>query len=512
MKPSSFKLTILCLLTLVYNYVFWQEKLGINLLLFSTLLIASLFYFYPQSWKATNVRISTLFTILSLIMVVWHNSLTSKLAHITSFLIMAGFIHVREYRTVYNALASYVFNFFAVIPNFISEWKYWSEQSKLSSTKTGKSLYQLRFSLIPLVFFSIFFSIFKIANPVFSDLSDSFFNSIATFFDQLFANISFVRILFIVSGLYLIGSFLYYMYYPQLLASEQKHTNIITRQRRFVKSQHINFSLVGLKNEYTTALILIISVNVLLLIVNIIDIRWLWFNFDYSTAGNLAKLVHEGTYMLILSILLSMGILLFYFRRSLNFYKNNKLLLQSSYLWIIQNCILGFSVLLRCYHYIHEYGLAYKRIGVVVFLILTYVGLFTLYQKISQKKSFFYLLRINSWAAYGMFILLTLVNWDVFIVSYNLQHPNVKMGIDLEFLLSRSDKTLPLLDQYKNRISKELESQRMDDKSYRFDNSTKKQYLEDRIQHFITEYPTYSWLSWNYTDYQAYQYFKTTQK
>lgn len=108
-----------------------------------------------------------------------------------------------------------------------------------------------------------------------------------------------------------------------------------------------------------------------------------------------------------------------------------------------------------------------------------------------------------------MFILLTLVNWDVLIVSYNLQHPNIKTGIDLEFLLSRADKTLPLLDQYKNSISKELESQRMDDRSYRFDNSTKKQYLEDRIQHFITEYPTYSWLSWNYADYQAYQYFNS---
>ncbi len=510
MKPSSLELTLVVILALLYNYFFWNEQLGLNLLIFSSLLIGTLAVFYKESLQATPVKVSIAFTLISAVIVVWHNSLTSKLAHITSLLIMTGLLHQYRYRTVYNALAGYVVNFFQVMPLYFSGMQTWLSQSKVGTSKTGRSLAQLRFSFIPLVFFSIFFAIFKVANPVFSDLSDTFFQSIGTVLERFFTEFSVVRCFFFLSGLYLVASALYYKPFQDILNRETQKSDWLTRKRRFVKNAlHIRIPILGLKNEHTTALMLIGSVNALLLLVNIIDIRWLWFNFDYGTAGNLAKLVHEGTYMLILSILLSMALLLYYFRNNLNFYSKNQRLTQLAYVWIFQNCILAFSVLLRCYHYIHEYGLAYKRIGVVIFLVLTYIGLYTLYLKISRKKSFFYLLRVNSWAVYCMFIGMALINWDSWIVSYNLAHPNLKNGIDLEFLLTRSDKTLPILDQNKSLISKELETQRMIDRTYRYNNSTKSAYLEGRIEEFKTEYPKRSWLSWNYADYQAYQYFSS---
>jgi len=396
MKPASLKLIFLGILTLVYNFFFWNEKLGLNLLLFSVLLIIGLMYFYQESLQATNTKIAIAFTLIAAVMVVLHNSLTSKLAHVTSFLIMVGFLHVRHFRTVYYPLADYCINFFEVLPNAGKGIQQWFAQSGFGSSQTAKSLLKLRFSFVPLVFFSVFFTIFKVANPIFSDLSNAFFNSIYTIFEQFFTTFSLPRLLFILGGLYLIGSFLYHWSSASLLTREQAQRDTIGRQRRFVKSNLIAFKPLALKNEYTAAIMLIISVNALLLIVNIIDIRWLWFNFDYQAIRDFSVLIHEGTYMLIMSILLSMGILLFYFRRSLNFYAQNKLLVQASYVWIFQNCILGVSVLLRCYYYFHEHGLAYKRIGVVVFLLLTYVGLYTLYLKISRKKSFFYLLRVNS--------------------------------------------------------------------------------------------------------------------
>lgn len=508
MKPSSLKLASVVVLTLLYNYFFWNEKLGINLFIFSGLLIGALWYFYKESFQTKSVLTSLAFTMVAAVMVVWHNSLTSRLAHITSLLILTGLVHVREYRTVYNALAGYVVNLFQVIPNYFSGVQAWVAQSNVGQSRTGRSLAKLRFSFVPLVFFGIFFTIFKFANPVFSDLSDTFFSSIATIFERFFTEFSFARCLFFLSGLYLIGSVLYYKPFRKIIEREARKSDWLTRQRRLVKNKrHVRIPTLGLKNEYTTALLLIGLVNALLLVVNCVDVYWLWFTFDYAQIDNFSTLVHEGTYMLILSILLSMGILLFYFRRNLNFYSQNKLLVRAAYVWIIQNCILGFSVLLRCYYYFHTHGLAYKRIGVVVFLILMYIGLYTLYLKISKKKSFFYLLRVNSWAAYSMFILLALVNWDAFIVSYNIQHPNVKMGIDLEFLLTRSDKTLPIIDRHKSLIANELENQVMYDDRYRYNNSTKKEYLNDRIRQFVADYPKYSWLSWNYADYQAYHYF-----
>ena len=61
--------------------------------------------------------------------------------------------------------------------------------------------------------------------------------------------------------------------------------------------------------------------NVLLLVVNAIDINWIWFGFKPAPGFDLTQFVHEGTYVLILSILVAMGIVLWFFRRNLNFYE-----------------------------------------------------------------------------------------------------------------------------------------------------------------------------------------------
>jgi hypothetical protein len=81
-------------------------------------------------------------------------------------------------------------------------------------------------------------------------------------------------------------------------------------------------------------------------------------------------------------------------------------------------------VFLRNYHYIDFHGLAYKRIGVIVFLALVLVGLVTLFFKIRDKKSFYHLLRVNAWAVLAAFTGLTTVNWDGLITRYNLSHWN----------------------------------------------------------------------------------------
>ncbi|MDJ1480056.1 DUF4173 domain-containing protein [Cytophagaceae bacterium YF14B1] len=500
----------LCFITLglLFNIFFWNEKLGVNLLLFSILLISILLYSYQESLKINSVRISIAFTLLSAIMVVWHNTLISKLVFITSFMIMTGLLHEYRYRTIYNPLAAYIVNFFQVMPNYFNGIQAWIIQSKVKHTQVGRSLAQFRFSFVPLLFFGIFFAIFKTANPIFSDLTDTLFHSFYTLLESLFTNFSIPWFTFFLSGFYLLGSILYYKPFDTLLKHESLQNNWLAHQRRMTKNKlHHRVKNLALKNEYTGALILVISVNILIFAENCADIYWLWINFDYKEITDFSILLHEGANMLLLSILLSMGILLFYFRKNINFYTKNTLLKQAAYLWIIQNGILGLSVLLRCYYYFHEHGLAYKRVGVVIFLILTYIGLFTLYQKISQKKSFFYLLRINSWAAYAMFILLTLINWDVFIVSYNLQHPKLNSKIDLEYQLTRSDKALPILVKNRTKIQDILSRGKIHDSKR--NQISMNEYLYYRIEKFQKEYQEYTWLSWNYADYQAYQYFNS---
>ena len=205
---------------------------------------------------------------------------------------------------------------------------------------------------------------------------------------------------------------------------------------------------------------LIVSVNILLLIINIIDINFLWLSFDYSQAGNLSKLVHEGTGTLIFSIFLSIAILLYYFRKDLNFSQNNKSLKYAAYAWIVQNVILIVSVSLRNFYYINFYGLTHLRIGVGVFLLITLIGLVTLWIKIRDLRSFFYMFRVNTWALFIVWIGLTLVNWDVLIARYNLAN-TFRNGVDYEYLLTLSDKTLPIIYQNRSKLPNEANQNRL---------------------------------------------------
>jgi hypothetical protein len=133
--------------------------------------------------------------------------------------------------------------------------------------------------------------------------------------------------------------------------------------------------------------------------------------------------------MLIVSALLSTGILLFFFRKNLNHFSGNKRLRQISNIWIFQNIFMLISVGLRNMHYISQCGLTYKRIGVFIFLIITALALFFLFRKINLRKTFFYHLRTCGWCVFGTLLIAGFINWDLVIARNNVS-PAVKQDYD----------------------------------------------------------------------------------
>jgi hypothetical protein len=149
----------------------------------------------------------------------------------------------------------------------------------------------------------------------------------------------------------------------------------------------------------------------------------------------------------------------------------------------------------RNYQYIHHYGLAYKRIGVFVFLAATLVGLVTLYFKITKKKSIYYLLGVNSWSVYGLLIVMSMVNWDMVIVNHNVNHPNQE-NIDVKFLLTLSDKTLPVIQEHRKQLKIDSHHIFWAPSEYSF-------ILDKRIDKFKKRKEETTWRSWNYAEEQA---------
>ncbi|MCW8898843.1 MAG: DUF4173 domain-containing protein [Flavobacteriales bacterium] len=500
METRKIQLIFFLLGTFLFNWLFWQEQFGLNLLIFNVFILLSSYFIYPNSFKSKYVIAFSILCILTATFVFLYGSTIAKITNCFLLLICIGYIHQPKLKAAFYAGFTSIINFFKLPLRKVFN----NNSNNKKQNSISKIISILKIVVIPILFLSLFIWIYKIANPIFNDLTIQFWLPIKKFF----FTISWGRLMFILLGTIIIASFIFHNNIIKFIHSEEKLRDFIIRKRRIkaTNSPIYNYKhtlSLNLKNEYRSAVFLILSVNLLLLIVNATDVNWIWFNFEYDGSFNLSQFVHEGTYLLIVSVLLSMGIILYFFRKNINFISKNKLLKQLSILWIAQNIILVISVGIRNYHYIDYYGLAYKRIGVIFFLIATIVGLITLYIKITQLKSAFYLLKVNSLNIISVLVLLSSFNWDIIIAQYNIKNISSE-NMDVHFLLSLSDKILPLIEENKHLLSQE--SDFFSNSIYEYN----EEYLyEDKLFNFLETQEKLSWLSMNLSTQKAINYYKT---
>ncbi|HNP48942.1 MAG TPA: hypothetical protein PKL85_08900, partial [Bacteroidia bacterium] len=100
-------------LLVIYNFFFWKENLGINIFLFSGMLLLLMKIAYPESFSSGPVRITLVGTLVTGLMVFLIGSEASKVAHIISLLLFAAFVHGNKMRSILFAtlhLARHVVN------------------------------------------------------------------------------------------------------------------------------------------------------------------------------------------------------------------------------------------------------------------------------------------------------------------------------------------------------------------------------------------------------------------
>ncbi|HLG35832.1 MAG TPA: DUF4173 domain-containing protein, partial [Bacteroidia bacterium] len=230
-----------------------------------------------------------------------------------------------------------------------------------------------------------------------------------------------------------------------------------------------------------------------------------WFNFEWN-GQYLKQFVHEGTYLLLLSIFISIALVLYFFRGSLNFFSKNKLLRTLSYAWLIQNAILTVSVAIRNFRYIDFFSLAYKRIWVIIFLALVLYGLYTVFIKVRNRRSAFYLFRTNAYAVLVVLIFCSVFNWDNIIAKYNFSHSE-KSFLHLDYLATLSDQSLPYLDKPLEEI---VRIDRVQKQKFPFGEkymSPEKyhRHIQARKEQFLLKWESKNILSWNLPEYLAYR-------
>ncbi|MCX2574825.1 DUF4153 domain-containing protein [Pedobacter sandarakinus] len=502
---------------ILFNLLFWSEKLGLNLFIYSVfvLIITSV---NRDIAKHRKFIVYATLHLLAALLVIINNSNLSLAGYYISFGLFIGFSHYQQIRTVWMAFLATLLQIVGVPVSLVI---------CLSAFRIGnfslRPIFRIiRYIAIPIIILFVFTAIYSGANAIFGSYLDAILSGMQTaltsLFNFIFQDLSFERFIHICFGTALSGGLIITFYNHIVEKIELTQQDELERKKAKSKimalwgelvrifAGQITSKKLALKTEYIIGLISFSSLNLLIFVLNGIDILSLWFGDDIYTTANYAAELHDGTNALIFSIVLAMAIIIYFFRGNLNFYTKSQPMKILAIVWMIQNLILIISVLIRDAHYVTVYGLTYKRIGVGIFALLCIVGLVTVYVKVAQRKTVFYLLRINGNIWFGLLIFFSIFNWDIFITRYNLNHSETT-PVDMDYLLSLSDKTLPILDENKNRLWPIDSNEAVEIQAKKSSANPYQARLDKRIQFFKERYATVSWLSWNLPDARTANYF-----
>lgn len=467
--------------SLLFSYLFYLQSAGINFLILNILLVGTTIFLQPHLWLQRSYRIVALGCLLTATNVVWHHTGAAILLNFISLMCLSGL----SLKPETSLVTAWINSGYSIVASLVRRMSLHTNFIEAGQARSSVHVSSARWMtwIVPAGIVTVFFMLYMSASPAFGALVNNF----------SLAFISHGFLLFTLLGAYLLFAFFYPVAQQHLVEADVNTPDFLVRQRI---RRPVDMNPIGLKYEHRTGWILFIMLNVLIFMVNAVD-------FFYLITGRLpqgvtySEYVHQGVNTLIASIVLAIGIVLYFFRGNLNFLRNNGQLKYATYLWIYQNVMLIFGVAYKNSLYIQEYGLTYKRIGVYVYLLLTLAGLVTTYIKVQGLKSNWYLFRKNAWAFYLLLVILAFFNWPRIITQYNLRHlPGNKL--DLTYLINLPDTNLDLLYDAAH-SSAYLMSDHQNERIHR------------KATSFIQKESLKDWQSWNFTDWKIYQHLQAME-
>ncbi|SEO46816.1 protein of unknown function [Flavobacterium sp. CF108] len=398
--------------TAVFILLFYNESVGINISIFGVILTLLISYFFQEKFVNRSHLVLVMTSILSCFAFAWYGDAASFFALALSILFLQFKTQDGELKIVQIFPLIFLNGITTLGRVFI--FNQWLPERKIHNDFAKKLV---AFVIIPLVFLGLFFIVYSFGSNHFSSLFTDYTLDINL--PQLIA--------MCILGFYISFSFwnywvpdVSYQFNPKL---NNEFTNISE-----VKNQS-TFSFLDLDFERKSGVITLFMLNIMLLIF-IGTYNYEQF-FEVVEKTNLSADTHERVNAVIFSILMAVGVILFYFKGGFNFDEKATTLKKLAKVWIILNVVLIVSAIVKNSEYVSFYGLTYKRLGVYAFLILAIIGLVYSFLKITKQKTNAYLFNQMVWYFYGTILLCSYVNWGNLVTSYNI---SVNKGVEPVFL------------------------------------------------------------------------------
>ncbi|MFD1601711.1 DUF4153 domain-containing protein [Flavobacterium artemisiae] len=402
--------------SLIFTLLFYNEAPGINLSIFGVMLTLLISYCFQEKLVKRSHLVLVMTSILSSFAFAWYGDFASFLAFALSIL----FLQFKTQDGELKILQIFPLVFLNAITSLgrIFIFKQWLPERK-NHNDFAKKL--VAFVVIPVIFLGLFFIVYSFGSSHFSSL-----------FTDYTLDIDLPELILIaILGFYVSFSFwnywvpdTCYQYNPMLNNEFSNISEIKTKS---------TFSFLDLDFERKSGVVTLVLLNIMLLVF-IGTYNYEQFFEIKDTVVKMSELsaaIHERVNSVIFSILMAVGVILFYFKGGFNFDREAASLKKLAKLWIILNMVLIISAVIKNTEYVSFFGLTYKRLGVYAFLILAIIGLILTFYKIVKQKTNAFLFNQMVWYFYGTILLCSYINWGNIVTNYNI---SVSKGVEPVFL------------------------------------------------------------------------------
>jgi hypothetical protein len=407
--------------TLLFIILFYDEYLGLNLGILGIAYAILTYFKTPISNKNRTFFILIATSVLSSVAFAWFGDFVSFLAVIFSLFLLAMKSKNTDLKSmlIFPIFITNAFTFIYRIFQF-QEW--------LPKRNTKGNLQKIiSIIIIPALFILIFLAIYSSGSDHFS---------------RFFTNINFDFNFFELLGLSILGLFFAFNFWNfKVYDFNSKQNNALKND--FIDKNKIykpTYSFLDINAERSSGIVSLIALNALLII--------FIFTFNYEqfveipkTPNQLSAETHERVNAVIMSIIMAIVVILFYFKGNFNFDDKAKSLKILAKIWIVLNAVLVISAILKNAEYVINYGLTYKRLGVYAFLTLSIIGLIMTFFKIQKRKTNAFLFNTMTWFFYGTVLVCSFVNWGGIITNHNMKRADFALSFH-KYSINFSEKQL----------------------------------------------------------------------
>lgn len=394
------KYHLILLSTVLFITLFYGETPGINIGILGVV-YAVLTFFKTWNERRTKSFFAVLaLSILSSFAFAYYGDFVSLVAVVTSLFLLAFLSEKGDLKSIF-VIPVFITNFITFIYRVfqVQEWL-----PKMNTSAGWQKFVSV--VLIPVLFLLIFFGIYSLASDHFSNLFTAFE------FDFDFWQFLGIGL----AGFFLAFNFWNFKIYRFIFTANHHLKNDFVNEDKIRSS---TYPCLPADAERKSGIVSLFVLNVLLFIF------LLTFNYEQfvevaKTPNQLSAETHERVNAVILSIIMAIVVILFYFKGNFNFDEKAGPLKILAKIWIALNIILVLSAAAKNSEYILKLGVTYKRLGVYAFLILCVIGLIVTFLKIQHQKTNAFLFNHMIWYFYGTVLVCSFINWGGIATRYNL--------------------------------------------------------------------------------------------